>query len=335
MRADRLISLVLLLQTEGRMTARTLAARLEVSERTILRDLNALSCAGIPVYAERGPGGGCALPMGYRTSLTGLTQAEVRALFLPETPGPLADLRLGAVRDALLLKLLAALPTSRRRDAEWARERLYLDADPWFRRPEAVPHLNAVQAAVWEDRCVRVAYRDRRGVASRNLVEPYALVAKASVWYLVAKRDAQMRVYRVSRMEAVDPIEQSFRRDADFNVAAFWVRWMAEFEATLARYPVSVRVVSTCLDALPPGQEEDDTAADARQVEPADHAEWRTLGVEFESFADALQHVLQLGENIEVLAPAELRVGVARIAARIVARYSAAHKTQDGERRSN
>ncbi len=202
MRADRLLSILLLLQTRGRITAGRLAEMLEVSERTIYRDLDALSAAGIPVYAERGPGGGCALTDGYRTNLTGLTETEIRTLFVPGVHGPLADLGLGRVLEDALLKLMAALPSVHRHDAQRVRQRLLLDAAGWFRGEEPVPYLHTVQEAIWQDRALMLTYRRPDGVNTERLVDPYGLVAKASIWYLVAldRAAAEMRVFRVSRI---------------------------------------------------------------------------------------------------------------------------------------
>src|SRR5512147_2861952 len=152
MRADRLLSLLMLLQARGRMTAQELARELEVSERTIYRDINALSASGVPVYAESGPGGGCALLDSYRTNLTGLTADEARALFMLSIPAPLDQLGVGQELRAALLKLSAALPSSRRPDEERARQRIHIDSLAWFQGEDPVPHLHTLQQAVWQDR---------------------------------------------------------------------------------------------------------------------------------------------------------------------------------------
>src|SRR5579884_1595719 len=185
MRADRLVSLLLLLQTRGRMTAQDLAQRLEVSERTIYRDMSALGMAGVPVYAERGPGGGCSLAHGYRTNLTGLTLDEARTLFMSGAPALLKDLGMSKALDDALLKLLAALPISQRQQAQRARERIYVDPAGWSSPDEALPYLGVVSEAVWSDRRLRLIYNRPDGedmVLVERVVDPLGLVAKASIW---------------------------------------------------------------------------------------------------------------------------------------------------------
>ena len=185
MRADRLLSILMYLQARGRMTAYELAEELEVSERTIYRDLEALHAAGVPVLAERGPGGGCQLPEEYKVSLTGLTENEVRGLFLSPVSGPLADLGMGKALEAAMLKLSAALPSTHRRDVERMRQRVLVDTAQWFRPSEPVPYLPLLQEAVWQDRTLRFTYRRADGVHVKRTLDPYALVAKSSIWYLV------------------------------------------------------------------------------------------------------------------------------------------------------
>src|SRR6266487_2179317 len=193
MRADRLLSIVLLLQIHRRMTAHELARRLEVSDRTIYRDMDALSAAGIPVYAERGTGGGCSLLEAYRTNLTGLTEAEVRTLFLPGTSRLVADLGLSDAFEAAFLKLLAALPSIYHRAAEDARQRIYVDTTRWNYPAEHVPHLHTIQEAVWQERKLQLSYQRGDGTTVQRLVDPLGLVAKAGVWYLVAAVEGETR----------------------------------------------------------------------------------------------------------------------------------------------
>ncbi len=217
MRADRLLSMLLMLQVEGRMTANELAQRLEVSERTIYRDMDALSAAGVPVYAERGTGGGCFLAEEYRTTLTGLSEPEVRTLFLVNSPSLLADLGLKKASEHALVKLVAALPPVFRRDAEYARQRIYIDAGGWNRREEAVPFLSVLQEAVWQSQKLRLAYRRSDGTSVERTVDALGLVAKGSVWYLVAAVEEQVRTYRVARVEDAEVLERTLS-------APRWVR---------------------------------------------------------------------------------------------------------------
>src|SRR5688572_29401734 len=199
MRASHLVNLLLLLQTRGGMTAAELARELEVSIRTVHRDVEALSASGVPIYAERGPHGGVRLVDGYRTRLTGMTPDEAEALFLSGLPGPAAELGLGTVVAAARLKVLAALPAELRARASRLVERFHLDAAGWFRASEEVPQLAPLADAVWESRPIRVTYRRGDEEVERRL-EPLRLVLKAGVWYIVASADGQVRTYRARRI---------------------------------------------------------------------------------------------------------------------------------------
>ncbi len=321
MRADRLLSILLLLQAHGRLTAAQLAARLEVSERTIYRDLDALSAAGVPVYAERGPNGGCSLVEGYRTTLTGLDEQEIRGLFITASQGPLADLGLDAGLHRAVLKLLAALPAARRFDAERARQRILLDAAGWFRTEEPVPHLGTLQAAVWQDLRLDIVYRRPDGGVSQRRVDPYGLVAKASIWYLVAATEDGMRTYRVSRLQDATLTDETFDRPADFDLPSYWEAWCAEFEASLWRYETVLRFSPELLDVLP-GHSVENLRARLEQAAPGETG-WRTLSLTFDSLETARSTVLGWGPWVEVLAPEELRASVIEAAGRITALYAA------------
>ena len=221
MRASRLVNLLLLLQSHGPQTATQLAAELEVSARTVYRDVDALAEAGVPIYAERGPTGGVRLVDGYRTRLTGLTADEAEALFLSGLPGPAAQLGLGTVVAAARLKVLAALPPELRTRAARIQSRFYLDAPGWFQQAEALPSLEVLASAVWEAREVEVTYRRDERV-ERRLLAPLGLVLKGGTWYLVALSKGEPRTFRVSRVEDT-VLQGTFDRPADFDLAAFWV----------------------------------------------------------------------------------------------------------------
>ncbi len=237
MRADRLLSILLLLQTRGQMTAQQLAVELEVSQRTIYRDIDALSIAGVPVYAEHGPEGGFALLDSYRSQLTGLTSDEMSALLMLGVPGQLADLGLRQKLQAAFLKLSASLSEVQRREKVYMNQRIYLDSAPWFHSDEPVPHLPLIQQAVWQDRKLAVTYRRQDGEGRQRLIEPYGLVAKAGIWYLVRtvtgrQGKTYMGVYRVSRLQDVMPSDEHFVRADDFDLVAFWQGGCAEFESS-------------------------------------------------------------------------------------------------------
>jgi predicted DNA-binding transcriptional regulator YafY len=319
-RAPRLVSLVLLLQTHGRLTAAELAERLEVSVRTVYRDLEALSSAGIPVYAERGPRGGCRLVDGYRTSLTGLTVQEADALFLAGVPGPARDLGLGAVLAAAQLKVLAALPERLRATATVARQRFHLDVPGWFSEAPERGELEAVASAVWSDRSVDVAYRRGDGKLVRRRLDPLGLVLKGGLWYLVARADGQHRVYRVSRLERVEPRDERFERDDDFDLAAFWAEASKAFEQSLPELPVTVRMSPDArrrLDLLG-----ETVARTAIETAAPDARGWSTLVLRMERVEYAHGLLLRLGGEVEVQGPPELRARFAATAKDLAALYA-------------
>jgi predicted DNA-binding transcriptional regulator YafY len=322
MRADRLLSLLMLLQTRGRMTAERLAEELEVSVRTIYRDIDALSAAGVPVYAERGPGGGCELIDSYRTSLTGLNEDEVRALFMLSVPAPLDELGVSQELRGALLKLAAALPAAHREDEERVRQRIHLDWSGWFEPEEPVPHLRTMQQAVWEDRKLHLTYRLQYGtqVEVERLVAPYGLVAKAGAWYLVYAREDHVRVHRVSRVSDARITDERFERPSSFDLGAFWKAWCAETEEGRPYYSVTVRVAPALVPFLPQyfGERIRDRTA---QAGPPDDQGWITLTLPFETLQAARERILGLGSAVEVLEPQALRRSVVDFAAQIVAFY--------------
>src|SRR5262245_37673257 len=210
MRADLRLSILLLLQVHRRMTARTLAARLEVSERTIHRDMVALSGAGVPVTAERGTGGGWRLMEEYRTNLTGLNEAEVQALFLAKPPRLLADLRLDKAAEAAVIKLRAAIPATARQGAEEMRQRIHVDVLGWRRAEEAIPYLPILQEAIWQERRLRFTYGyERGGTSVERVADPLGLVAKGNIWYFVAAIEGEVRTYRVSRVRSATLLDEA------------------------------------------------------------------------------------------------------------------------------
>jgi predicted DNA-binding transcriptional regulator YafY len=329
MRADRLLSILMLLQTRGRMTARSLAEQLEVCERTIYRDLDALSASGVPVYADRGPGGGCELDENYRTTLTGLKQDELRALFMltgpaSAAPGPLAALGVGPELRSALLKLTAALtatlPAARRQEEERVRQRIHLDSVSWFQAEEPVPHLHTLQQAVWEDRRLEILYRPRYRLDVRRRVDAYGLVAKTNIWYLVGQRDGLWRVYQVARILEARLLDEPFERDTAFNLAEYWSRWCAGYENDRPSFTVRARVSPALLDELPAHFGESIRAA-IEKASPPDPAGWRALDLEFESFEAARDRILGLGRAIEVQEPLALRLTIIDYAQQIVGLY--------------
>lgn len=319
MRADRLLSILLLLQVHRRMTARELATRLEVSERTIHRDMDALSTAGIPITSERGRGGGWRLLEPYRTNLTGLNEAEIQALFLHKPARLLADLGLREASEAALIKLLASLPSIRRQDAEFIRQRIHIDGSGWHQRDEAVPTLPILQDALWQERRLHLSYQRSGGDGSlsERLVDPLGLVAKGNVWYLIAAVENQPRTYRVSRIAAASLTEEPSRLPEGFDLATFWAESSAAFIANLPRYVVTIRVAPEILDRVrSPGR-----FVTLLREDAPDAAGWSRLELRFDVEWEACEFALSFGPRLEVIEPVALRQRVVRAAEGIVALY--------------
>ncbi|GAA2306851.1 YafY family protein [Nonomuraea roseoviolacea subsp. roseoviolacea] len=334
MRASRLVSILLLLQTRGRMTARELAERLEVSVRTIYRDVESLHAAGIPLYGDAGPRGGYRLLDGYRTRLTGLTADEAESLFLAGLPGPAAELGLGAVMTAAQLKLMAALPVELRDRAGRIQERFLLDAPSWYRDAEPVTHLPAVAAAVWEEHAVRVRYRRWKAPQEvERRLEPYGLVVKAGRWYVVARCGGQVRTYRVSQILELHPLrEERFVRPPGFDLAAQWEAYRAEFEARLRRGEAVVRLSPRGLERVPDLMTPGVVAAVRATAAPPDAEGWTRVTVPIESVGHATGELLRLGADVEVLEPPELRHALAATARALTALYAGRDTPADGGR---
>ena len=320
MRASRLVSLLLLLQARGQLTAAELAAELEVSERTIHRDVEALSASGVPIYAERGTHGGFRLVDGYRTRLTGMTGEEAEALFLAGLPGPAAELGLGTVVAAAQLKVLASLPPELRVRASRLVERFHLDAGEWFRASQPVPHLAALSEAVWSATRITIEY-DRGEGAARRVLEPLGLVLKAGIWYVVASVDGQIRTYRVSRVVSAEPGEDHFERLPGFDLAAYWAESSAAYERDVPRIAVDVRVRPDRLDHLRDAVGRAVVAA-AEPLDPPDPDGWLRLRLRLDWPDDAPRNLLAAGRWVEVLGPPEIRRLVASTARAVADRYA-------------
>lgn len=306
MRADRLLSIVLLLQRRGKMTASTLASELEVSRRTILRDIEALSLAGVPIYTEGGHGGGVALDEKYRTSFTGLNEVEVQALFVASNNQLLHEIGLGAAAESTLLKLFAALPARHQPSADHIRQRIYIDPIWWWHEAQPTPFWSELQAAVHHDRCIRVVYENYSGEVAERVLEPYGLVSKSSLWYLVARRAGEWRTYRVARLRTVELLAAHFQRDAAFDLSTYWQAQLGEFVSTFSEYEFVLRVHPDRLNFarwLTPGRNQIlATAADG----------WSTVKFQMESDQLARMLVFGLGSQGEVVEPEALKAAVVK-----------------------
>ncbi|HEY7977855.1 MAG TPA: YafY family protein [Rhizomicrobium sp.] len=319
MLASRLLSILMLLQARGRMSASALAAEFEVSVRTIHRDIDQLSAAGIPVYADRGRSGGFQLMDGYRTKLTGLTQPEAESLFLAGLPGPAAQLGLSDVLHAARLKLMAALPANMQPNAERIASRFHLDPVAWFRGQDPLPQLQTVAQALWGERWLKLRYRNSGEIYGRKL-GPLGLVLKGGVWYLVAMSGKSIRTYRVAQMLDVEVTGEPFLRPRKFDLVEHWEQSSSAYEAGVYREEAEVRL-------SPRGMERLETlgshvaAAATNTAEKPDRAGWVRCRLPLENFDLGLRDVLRLGEEVQVLGPPAFRAQVAKTLKTLAARY--------------
>jgi predicted DNA-binding transcriptional regulator YafY len=315
-KSSRLLSILLLLQTRGRMTATQLAAELEVSLRTVYRDIDALHEAGVPLYGDAGHGGGYQLLAGYRTLLTGLNTSEAEALFLSGLPGPAAELGLGSALAAAQLKLLVALPSGLREQAERMRSRFHFDALGWYAPGTDVPHLPAVADAVWRGRVLEVRYRRwKEPTEVDRRLEPYGLVLKAGRWYVVAGPGP--RTYRADQILGLSTCEESFEVPGDFDLAAYWCDYQASFHARLHTGAAVVRLSRDAASRL--------SGAAARAMAETgvpDTGDWIRAVLPIESIDQAHSAFLALGAGAEVLEPPELRARIAATVDALATRYA-------------
>lgn len=347
MRGSRLVTILMLLQTRGRISARALAEHLEVSQRTVYRDIDELSASGVPVIVHRGAAGGFELLEGWRTTLTGLTPGESQSLFLSGLPGPLAELGLGDTAASAQLKLLAALPREWQAEAHRISARFHIDLAGWYRRLRPAPHLRALADAVWAERLVTLRYDSWSGLVEREL-EPLGLVNKAGEWYLVARPPGAAsarprggpgaRTYRISNVREL-AVGAGFARPRpqDFDLAAFWGESTRRFEAELRRGTATVRLTPRGQRLLRDASSAVEEALDAAAAAPGGiDADGRLLAeIPTESLEHATSQLLALGTEVEVLAPPELRARVrdtARAIAASHARPARARRPRRGKR---
>jgi predicted DNA-binding transcriptional regulator YafY len=315
MRASRLMSILLLLQNRGRLTAAELAEELEVSVRTVYRDIESLHAAGIPMYGDAGHHGGYQLLDGYRTRLTGLSADEAQALFLSGLPGPAAELGLGSVLAAAQLKVRAALPRELGEQMGRVQERFHLDAPGWYARADEAPFLPAVADAVWRGRVLAVRYRRWKAPTDVDRrLEPYGLVLKAGRWYLVAAPGP--RTYRIDQILALTELDEEFSVPGDFRLARYWQAYQADFHARRHGGDALIRVA--------PGAGGGLSGPAARALErdgTTDPDGWTRAVVPVESAERACREFLAMGPDIEVLGPPGLRAALAATASAVAARH--------------
>lgn len=320
MRASRLLSIMMLLQARGRMSAESLAEELEVSVRTIYRDIDQLSAAGVPVYADIGRNGGFALLDGWRTRLTGLTAPEARALFLSGLPGPASELGLGDEVAAAELKLLAALPADWRSEATRMSSRFHLDPKGWFSTGPRPEHLKAIAEAVWNERRIRIRY-DSWTQVSERVVDPLGLVLKGGVWYLVGRRETGLRTYRLSQVLALTALDEHFERPADFDLPRHWRESTASFERDIYVGVARVRATRRGVARLKDISQRVKDEIEAQTFE-YDADGFATLNVPIEEEVWATREMTRVGAEVEVLEPPTLRARMAEIARQLSAYYA-------------
>jgi len=320
MRASRLLSILILLQMRGRISAEELAAEFEVSVRTIYRDMDQLSAAGVPVYAERGRNGGFALLDGYRTRLTGFTPAEAEALLLAGVGPAAADLGVGAEAAAAQLKLLASLPPDSGASAQRVAQRFHLDPVNWYSRVETTDILPALANAVWNERRIRVRYESWRDLVNRDL-DPLGLVLKAGAWYLVAAVKGQARTYRASNVRELEVLTAKAVRPPRFDLARYWETWSRDFEARIFSERAVVKLSPLGRRIL---REVSPVASEAVEAEhrACKPDGWVKARIQIENITLATRQLLRLGAEVVVLEPAALRAAIAREAQSVAALYA-------------
>jgi len=317
-RADRLLSLLLLLRRRGRLTAGELAGELEVSVRTVLRDVEALSAAGVPVYAERGRRGGIVLLPGWSTDLTGLTSAEAVALATAGSRATSDALGMGPAFSSAMRKVVAGMPEVQRVSAQRGAERVLVTTGGWLGDPEPQVALGDVQQAVFTDRRLRLRYAGRGGPPRERTVDPIGLVHADGRWYLLATQDGAARTYRVSRVQEATVLDEPAAPRPDVPLAELWQQRRQRFWTGLAAYPVRARVRSGRRDGLVAAALAVQPGAD---VPPADDDGWTTVDLVFADHAHAAGVLWGLGPDAAVLTPADLRAELAERAAGVLAGY--------------
>ena len=313
MKSGRLLAMLLLLQARGRMSARDLAGQLEVSQRTVYRDLDALSAAGVPVHAERGATGGIVLAEGYRKALTQFGDDEIRALF---TSGDnlLSDIGLEDRLPLALEKLAGALSETQRRAANTMRGRVYVDHRRWKQSAQPREYLALLRVAIWEDRRITLRYKDSNQRTSERIIDPLGLVAKAGVWYLVARSGDEMRTFRAERILGVTETEERFARPEGFDLVHFWRQWTTDYEDRLPAFPVIVRV---------PRDEAREVGSywEAQLLDDGSRSGTALVKVIFPSEGAAIQQIIAWGEKSEIVEPDALRDQVVACAHEVITHH--------------
>ena len=313
MRASRLLSILILLQLRQRLTADELAEEFEVSVRTIYRDIDALSAAGVPVYGDRGPGGGFQLLDGYRTKLTGLDASEAEAMLLIGLPGEAQAMGLGDAAMRARNKLLAALPKAGSEEANRIAGRFHLDSRDWYRAARPTLFLSRVARAVLDRRVMAMTYDSWKARADWR-VEPLGLVLKAGHWYLVARGHGKIRIFNIADIQLLEIFDQEFERPVDFDLAAWWQAEQARFEAELFSETATLRLSPLGLKRLAALSPRGAAAARSAQIGEDGYA---LAEMAIENSDHGAREILMIGAEMTILAPASFRERVHALAAGI------------------
>ncbi|WP_339237258.1 YafY family protein [Oceanobacillus sp. FSL W7-1281] len=318
MRGDRFISILLLLQSYGRMTAKELSKKLEVSERTIYRDMEVLSGSGIPVFADRGKNGGWSLVDGYQTDLTGLKESEIRALFVPAAPQLLDDLGLTRTSEDARNKVIASLPAAYRESAKDVWSRIHIDTSSWRGTKEKIASFEVLKNAIWKNNKLNILYQRADGQTNHYIVQPLGLVAKGSSWYVIAaKENGDIRNYRASRIQSAVPSKETFERPVDFDIAAYWKNSKQAFIKALPTYEVWVKTSREVLPRL------SFSTYFVRIIETAstDEKGWTHVKLAFDTKEEAKRFLLGFADQMTITEPESLHAEILRMAEAAVAHY--------------
>jgi len=317
MRADRLISILLLLQNKGKLTTKELAKELEVTGRTIHRDMEALSAAGIPVVADRGKSGGWRLLEQYRTNLTGLKANELKSLLISPSFQMLTDLGLAKDWHEARRKILASIPSSLKSYSHDIWNRIHVDTTAWRQSSEKIESFKILQEAIWDEKALQIEYERADGEYLERVVNPLGLVAKGSTWYLIASSNKKVRNYRASRIKSVKLTKETFSRPNDFNLAQYWSDSTQEFIKSLPKYEVDVEISSSIVQRI----KFTGRFVQIVQIDAPSENGWISANLCFDTEQEALEYILGFGNQIRIIQPNELKQTIYDMAKSVVDFY--------------
>lgn len=318
MRGDRLVSILMLLQTHGKLTAQELAEQLEVSVRTIYRDMDALSAAGFPIVADRGLKGGWRLLDDYRSRLSGLKASELQSLFLSPSDELLADLGINQVWESARQKLIASLPADHREKVVTVWNRIHIDTSTWKGEKEELQTFEVLKQAIWQEKKMHMLYERADGQLVSRVVEPFGLVAKGSRWYFVAAHKGEFRSYRASRIRKAEPTEEAFTRPASFDLAAYWKASTQSFIEQLPSYAVQIEVREMVMPRL----RFTDTFVRIADVQKSEREGWLLVQLIFDTAEEAKRYLLGLATDVRVIDRPTLQQEIRVMAEAVVKMYT-------------